>query len=86
MATALAYAAPLAASLLDLKAIRSGIGFLGGDAGFGLDGRRSVVRVSFGMWDENGRFANDLQTVFLTMTITGGVCRRLEVRKLCGVQ
>lgn len=69
MATALAYAAPLAASLLDLKAIRSGIGFLGGDAGFGLDGRRSVVR-----------------TVFLTMTITGGVCRRLEVRKLCGVQ
>lgn len=38
------------------------------------------------MWDENGQFANDLQTVFLTMTITGVVCKMLEMRKLCGVQ
>lgn len=48
MAIALAYAALLVESLLDLKGTPSGIGFLGGDAGFGLDGRRLDVRVSFG--------------------------------------
>lgn len=48
MATASAYAALLVASLGDLKAIPSGIGFLGGDAGFGLGGRRSDARVSLG--------------------------------------